>query len=249
MTTAKNFADKLPDFSVIIPTRNRPELLKRTLQHVKEQTFRGFEVIVVDDGSDETTLAQYADIWSCLDDRFSLQLHSPAEPSGFGPSATRNRGLALARGEYIAFCDDDDYWTDPQHLEIAAEALAAVPEADLFLANQRGVSDKGEITVADWMPHVTKILAGRKPIRTAGIFLIERGDLLQPGGQIGHLNCTVIRRRVIETIGGFWEAVAYEEDREFLLRACDCARYLLFRSEIVAAHSVPDPVAARNAST
>jgi glycosyltransferase involved in cell wall biosynthesis len=237
------------DFSVIVPTRDRPDLLERALLHIKQQTHGDFEVLVVDDGSADETLACYERVWRGLDERFRLLLRAGTERRGSGPSATRNYGLRHARGRFITFCDDDDYWCDPEHLAIAAGAFAAVAEADLFIANQKGVNGAGEVTIRDWMSHVTPCLPARPTVGRDDVHLIARADLLQGGGQVGHLNTSVLRRGVIDAVTGFWEAVGYEEDREFLLRAMDGKAQLLYRSAVVAVHCVPDSAIRANAST
>ncbi len=94
----------MPKVSVIIPTHNRPELLLRALASVYDQTFKDFEVIVVDDGDSpraEVALANYLE-------RINFQYLETKKNAG--GSATRNMGIAQATGKYIAFLDDDDEW-------------------------------------------------------------------------------------------------------------------------------------------
>jgi len=93
--------------SVVIPTRNRADILKRAVAGVTAQTYDKIELILVDDGSNEdharrvVTILEDSGISSQL-----VRLH-PADPRGSGPSAARNAGIAAAHGELIAFCDDD----------------------------------------------------------------------------------------------------------------------------------------------
>ena len=91
----------MPLVSVIIPTYNRAGLVARAVESVFEQTFRDFELIVVDDGSTDRTeaaLAVYGDGLTLL------------RQANRGVSAARNRGLAEAKGRLISFLDSDDYW-------------------------------------------------------------------------------------------------------------------------------------------
>ena len=92
-----------PLVSIIIPTYNRAEYLKRALKSVFSQTFKDFEVLVMDDGSTDNTLEI---VESFKEERIKYEW---AENFG-GPAAPRNRGLRFARGEYIAFLDSDDEW-------------------------------------------------------------------------------------------------------------------------------------------
>src|SRR5262249_50059589 len=89
--------------SVVIATRNRTDLLERALQSVARQTWKDFEVIVVDDGSSADILEHHEYYLRQLGSRFRLE--KPAVPGarGTGPAAARNRGIRLARGQFVAF--------------------------------------------------------------------------------------------------------------------------------------------------
>jgi glycosyltransferase involved in cell wall biosynthesis len=102
----------MPRFSVIIPTCDRPELLAKAVGSVMAQRFDDFELIIVNDG------------------------HAPVENDGAvvintggyrGHVVARNLGLAKARGEFIAFLDDDDRWIDADHLARASLQLSKRP--------------------------------------------------------------------------------------------------------------------------
>ncbi|MDD5389304.1 MAG: glycosyltransferase family 2 protein [Gallionellaceae bacterium] len=94
-------SDAMPRVSVIIPAYNAAWCVRRALDSVLVQDYRDFEVIVVDDGSQDDTaavLAGYGDAARVL-----------SKPNG-GLSSARNAGIAAARGEYVAFLDADDWW-------------------------------------------------------------------------------------------------------------------------------------------
>jgi len=107
----------MPLISVIIPTRNRRELLLRAIDSVLIQTHADLEVIVVDDASDDGTQSAVLDI---RDDRVRY-LHLT---ENVGACAARNRGVDMARGEYIAFQDSDDVF----HEDKLASQLAYLRE-------------------------------------------------------------------------------------------------------------------------
>lgn len=104
----------LPLVSIVIPTRNRSLLAKRAVQSVLVQTLKEIEVIVIIDGPDEATVRELSQI----DDSRLRVIELPV--SG-GASEARNTGVTEAKGEWIAFLDDDDEWF-PQKLERQLEA-------------------------------------------------------------------------------------------------------------------------------
>jgi glycosyltransferase involved in cell wall biosynthesis len=105
--------------SVIIPTFNRGWILKEAVDSVLAQDYKGFELIVVDDGSTDNTseiLASYGN-----DIRVLFQENK-------GVSASRNRGIAETSGQFIAFLDSDDLWL-PQKLSTQVEFYNQMPDA------------------------------------------------------------------------------------------------------------------------
>jgi glycosyltransferase involved in cell wall biosynthesis len=102
------------EVSVIIPTRNRSKLLELSLRSVLWQRNVDFETVVVDDGSTDDTPR----VLRSFGDRIRVVRHERSQ----GVSAARNRGIAEARGEWVAFLDDDDLWA-PDKLELQLQAL------------------------------------------------------------------------------------------------------------------------------
>lgn len=92
-----------PLVSVIVPTRNRRALLARAIASVLAQRYTKLELIVVNDGSTDGTR-------EFLDANADPRLRAVHRSSGTGAAAARNAGIAIARGELLAFCDDDDFW-------------------------------------------------------------------------------------------------------------------------------------------
>jgi glycosyltransferase involved in cell wall biosynthesis len=232
--------------SIIIPTRNRAVLAARALAGVQSQTYADYEVILIDDGSDARTREAYTAIWASLDARFRLVLQGNAGQAGMGPSKTRNHGIALSQGAVLAFCDDDDFWCDPEHLQRVAARFEDTPTLDLHIADQRAVTVDG-MTQPCWLPQLVQVLAGSAR-RSDGAMAVSPAELCRGGG-FGHLNMLAVRKALVEQVGGFWELVPYEEDRDFFWRVVDTARLILFDPRVVAQHNVPDPQARANAST
>jgi glycosyltransferase involved in cell wall biosynthesis len=93
----------MPKVSVVIPTCNRPDLLKRAVRSVLAQTFQDFEIIIVDDG-------QHVRARGVVEGFNDPRIRYFQNESSLGGGGTRNRGIDEAKGEYVAFLDDDDEW-------------------------------------------------------------------------------------------------------------------------------------------
>ena len=100
-------------FSVVIPTYNRAQLLRGTLESVWRQHFADFETIVVDDGSTDQT----QEYLCTLGDKVQV-----IRQENCGPGAARNAGARAARGDYVALLDSDDLWF-PWTLNVFANAI------------------------------------------------------------------------------------------------------------------------------
>lgn len=147
-----------PLFSVIIPTRDRPDLLQLAVASVLAQTVRDFECVVVDDGTvDGMPLP--------VEDRIRVV----PTGGGGGAAVARNVGLGAARGRLIAFLDDDDEFTSDR-LAIGLQGLRAAPIA-LCWRSRIGARDR-----ADWRRRLEgdadQVLAG--PVPHLGQTLLAR---------------------------------------------------------------------------
>jgi len=146
--------------SVIVPTHNRRESVTEALDSIMAQTFREFEIVVTDDGSTDGTPAlifetlgaerEVIDYLNRLGPAnlkpFSHRFASSSVPIQYhygisrGLSTARNRGIRMARGEFVAFLEADDLW-EPSHLETLAAFLGGNPEAQVCRAAERTVRD------------------------------------------------------------------------------------------------------------
>lgn len=107
-----------PFYSVIVTTHNSEKTIKKTLQSVIAQTYKDYELIIVDDASKDKTIH----ITRTLLDRSKLNFHIYILKSNHGVSYTRNFGVTLANGKYVSFLDGDDIWL-PNKLEVEANYL------------------------------------------------------------------------------------------------------------------------------
>ena len=178
--------------SVVVPTRNRAQLLGRTLRSICEQHVVNLEVIVVDDGSTDGT----ANVASAADPRVVLVRN----PKSLGVGAARNRGICAARGTWIGFCDDDDLW--------APEKLAS----QISAAKEAGASwvYTGDVNVDDGL----RILSGAPPPDPEEVMAtLRRRNPLASGG-----SNVLVRADVLATTGGFDPGLRRTEDWDLWLR-------------------------------
>ena len=119
---------RFPLVSAVIPTRNRPEMVCRAVGCALSQTYSNLEVVVVIDGPDSATL----EVLGALNEP---RLRIVALPENVGGSEARNQGVRKARGEWIAFLDDDDEWL-PEKTEKQLAAAANMPGPLSFVACQ-----------------------------------------------------------------------------------------------------------------
>lgn len=243
-------------FSVIIATRDRPALFSEALDSVLAQRQVDCEIIVVNDGSSPGSVADYQPVWDragrLLGSRF--QVHTLVHrPRGHGQSYSLNFGVAQATGDYVCFLDDDDKWTDLDHLARAAAAIDAAAKAgqslDLYMANQMAWIDEQRPVGILWLGTLEAELKqrGRAP-DDHGVYAIDVDDLMQTSG-FCHLNCLTVRRQVFEAVGGMDEGVRWECDRDLFLKLVDAATCMRFHPGVVSYHRVPDPAKAANMTT
>lgn len=203
--------------SVVIPTRNRPLLVKRAVKSVLAQSFNELEIIVVIDGLDEATRV----ILTEIDDP---RLRVIELPTNRGVSEARNIGVSKSQGEWIAFLDDDDEWL-PQKLELQIE-----------------VAKRSQYV----FPIITSCLIARtpkgdyiypkrfqKPSEPLSEYLLARNTLL-PGEGLIHTSTLLIKKDLLQKVP-FKKGLRKHEDWDWLLRVNNL--------EGVGIKFVPEPLA------
>ncbi|WP_051935672.1 glycosyltransferase family 2 protein [Deinococcus sp. YIM 77859] len=191
-----------PLISVVIPTFNRPELLlRRGLRSALAQRYPNLEVLVVMDGPDPSTEAALGEI---SDPRLRLL----ALPSNSGPSDARNLGVQAARGEWIAFLDDDDEWRPDK---LARQMEAAQRSSHRFPVVFSGLIGR--------TPHGDRLHPHRQkqPGERLGDYLLVRRSHAQPECV---LVCSVIfAPRELLLAVPFTSGLRAHEDWDWMLRA------------------------------
>jgi glycosyltransferase involved in cell wall biosynthesis len=133
--------------SVIIPTYNNAKLIPYTLESILGQSYSPLEIIVVNDGSTDET----AEVVQGYISRAAVRLHT--QPNQ-GDISARNKGIELARGEYIAFIDSDDLW-NREHVRLLVEEIERSPETGMafdnviYFAGPEASERQGEVAAAD----------------------------------------------------------------------------------------------------
>jgi glycosyltransferase involved in cell wall biosynthesis len=188
----------MPLVSVIVPSHNRARLLERSLRSILAQDLTDLEVVVVDDGSSDDS----ASLAAAADPRVRV-LRNP-QPTGV--SAARNRGIGAARGEWIAFCDDDDLWS-PEKL---SRQLTAAHNAGAHWAYT------GDVNVNDDL----RILSGGPPPDPDRVIaLMPKWNPLASGG-----SNVIVRASVLARTGGFDSTLRRTEDWDLWIRVARTGR-------------------------
>lgn len=125
----------MPTISIIIPAYNAENTILKTIESVQQQSFSDFELIIINDGSTDRTLEL---LHKVTDDRLKIFSYANA-----GVSVARNRGIDHARGEFIAFLDTDDLWTQDKLL-LQLAALRKHPEAGVAYSWTHFLDQQGE---------------------------------------------------------------------------------------------------------
>lgn len=123
--------------SVVIPLYNKEKQIAHTLQSVLNQTFQDFEVVIVDDGSTDGSVAE---VEKLSDSRIRL-IHQ----KNAGVAAARNRGIEEAKGDLIAFLDADDEWK-PEYLATQYHLSQKYPDCNIFACNYEFRNIEGKVT-------------------------------------------------------------------------------------------------------
>ena len=167
-----------PHVSVIIPTYNRRQMLGDTVESVLSQSFKGFELIVVDDGSEDCTAEHLS--------KYGSSLRVISQPRR-GVAAARNLGVRCSSGRYLAFLDSDDLWK-PKKLEVQVTYMEELPEVQICQTEEIWI--RNGVRVNPKKKH-------RKP----------SGDIFRPSLDLCLISpsAVMMTRELFKRVGGFDE--------------------------------------------
>jgi len=156
-------------FSVVIPSFNRSGMTADAVNSVLAQSFRDFEIIVVDDGSTDDTEAVLSDFGDLI--TYHKQVNS-------GVASARNKGIALSTGRYICYVDSDDLW-HPEKLAIYRDAIDANPEIAFlfsdFHKHDIKLPEPYTLSNSDMFPYIYNLAKNQE----GKLFTIDGEELLR----------------------------------------------------------------------
>lgn len=192
-----------PVVSVVIPMYNVSRYIKTCLDSVFVQTFKNFEVICVDDGCTDDTLALVSQY---KDDRLKI-----IRQKNKGLSAARNAGILAAQGLYVALLDSDDCW-DKRKLALHVKHLTSTPEIAVSFCASKFIDESDKVMPLGQYPKLTHIslrdIMCRNPIGNGSAPVIRRAALMSQR----RYNPTLQKYEI------FNESLRQSEDIEFWLR-------------------------------
>ncbi|KYC39425.1 glycosyl transferase family A [Scytonema hofmannii PCC 7110] len=183
----------MPIISVIIPTFNSEKTIRETVESVLKQTLNDFELIIINDGSEDSTLAIVSEIKDHRIQVFSYP-HTNANVS-------RNNGLHLSVGDYVSFLDADDLWTQNK-LELQLQALQ---------------KNKDAMVAYSWTDYIDE----NSNFLLSGTHITENGNVYEKLLVINFLESgsnPLIRREALTKLGGFDESLTAAQDWDMWLR-------------------------------
>lgn len=163
-------------FSVVIPTYNRINELKKAIKTALAQTENNLEVIVIDDHSTDGTVAWLQTI---KDSRLQVLSNKRTK----GACGARNTGIEATKGKWIAFLDSDDWW-DLLKLEIIKKNIELHPQYNVFYSACYYVNSKGDlnpIPTTGVSGNLTKFLGRMNPVRGFSGLVVKKPSLIEVG--------------------------------------------------------------------
>lgn len=208
MTAANILPTPPPFFTVVIPTYKRPDMLAEAIQSVLAQTFTDFELFVIDDHSPDNT----ADVVASFTDP---RLHYLLNERSKGASGARNTGIFRARGQWIAFQDDDDIWLPDKLQEQFAKIQSVGLEVGVIYTGYTSEAPNGSVVT---------------------ILPEKEGSLLQEllyKNYIGGFSMVAIRKDLLHAVNGLDERFPAMQDLELYIALAQFTEVAVLKQPLV----------------
>lgn len=202
----------MPFFSIIVPVYNSEKTLARALRSVVAQSFKDWELIIVDDGSTDNI--------DTVLNHFSANNIHVVKQENLGVSQARNVGVSMAKGEWLTFLDADDYYYEDR-LAMTSALIKNWPEVGFVTGDYEYRTPEGEL------------LSLSMDSTTSGRYWLDQAQgadhmMMTPQyytsfieQHFGDMHTLTVRRKTFEQLGGFSTSYQVAEDIHFLYRLCD----------------------------
>lgn len=192
--------------SIIIPTYNRKEFIKETIQSVLDQDYEGnLEIIISDDGSTDDTLA----IARLFGSKVKI-IEKSKDCLTQGAAGARNRGIRASTQPYVCFLDSDDFFL-PHHLKKIVAILEKKPQTGFAFCRVLDVKEENGLRLF-------------KPWTLLHVFRNDIINLVVSTSRIVQTNSLMFKKEVFENIGCFDESYSDGEDGDMWMRVSECCR-------------------------
>jgi glycosyltransferase involved in cell wall biosynthesis len=208
-------SSKRPAVSVIIPTYNRAQYVTRAIDSVLAQTYKDYEVIVVDDGSTDHTPEVLAP--------YRTQVRCFRQPNN-GVSAARNLGIHHARGEWIAFLDSDDEWF-PDKLSLQMAQVSNQDELCVHATNHSLFFRNGERSNYFRVTGCEHLIGDK--------LVLERPLEYQIRYGLARVPCMMVRQKALLNTSLFDTRLTIYEDQDLMCRLALQGAWCVSKRELV----------------
>ncbi len=206
-------------YSIIVPIYNKALYVRKALQSILAQSFTDYEVVIVDDGSTDDSLAVAKDFVERIDDRWTIICQPNA-----GVAAARNYGVAKSKGEYVCFLDSDDWW-EPTFLDEMDRLIHEYPDAGLYGCDYYYVKN------------------GKKKIypKNAEGYIDYCKVYTDCKAMPIHPNGAIIPRKVFDEVGGFDPSIKMGEDFILFMQIVFKHKVAFLNKQLVTFNQDADP--------
>jgi len=199
-----------PLISVVIPTHNRGDIVDKAVRSAQNQTYKNIEIIIISDGSEDNT-DEVVNKLCAEDERIRYFSYHP----GKGGNVARNTGIKEARGEYVAFLDDDDEWHD-EKLAKQLDVFASDDEIGLVCTGINGVRTNSS----------AKTIFIPPAVRDSSKLILLRNC-------IGSTTTVMVKKELFDECGCFDENLRALQDYDLWIRLCQKTRVGVVREPCV----------------